>query len=58
MGVVLMGMAVAVPPPSAASALIRATGMGRLGVWAMAVAGDNDFDDIIFGLKPTGISAI
>jgi hypothetical protein len=53
-----MGMAVAVPPPSAASALIRATGMGRLGVWAMEVAGDNDFDNIIFGLKPTGISAI
>jgi len=31
-------MAVAVPPPSAASALIRATGMGRLMGCAMEVA--------------------
>jgi len=37
-GVVLMGMAVAVPPPSAASAFMRATCMGRLGGCAMEVA--------------------
>jgi len=36
-GVVVMGMAVAAPPPSAASAFRRATDMGRLGVWAMEV---------------------
>jgi hypothetical protein len=53
-----MGMAVAAPPPAAASAFMRATGMGRLGGCAMEVAGDDDFDDIVFVLRPTGISAI
>ena len=58
MGVVFMGMAVAAPPPSAASAFMIARGMGSLGVWAMEVAEDNDFDDIVVGLSPTGNSAI
>jgi len=53
-----MGRAVAAPPPAAASAFMRATGMGRLMGCAMEVAGDNDYDDIVLGLGPTGISAI